>query len=254
MPAGYGDTANFLKELGANVTGADLYPEIFRYHAIKCIKGNLNERLPFEDESFDWVICQEGIEHMPNQLHLFQELNRILRKGGRAIITTPNYSNLRARFSYALLESETYRIMPPNEIDSVWAAENAKSINDVYLGHIFFANITRQRVLAELSGMKLLEAHPSSINITSLVLLLFYYPWMKLVGWIARRRSTKNEIYSSKREAVYDELAQINSNLNILTGGHLILEFEKQQEAATVIATLSGKLDKDVTSPPTKII
>lgn len=139
--------------------------------------------------------------------------------------------------------------MPPNKIDSVWAAKNAKSINDVYLGHIFFANITRQRVLAELSGMKLLEAHPSRVNVTSLVLLVFYYPWMKLVSWMARRRSTKTEIYSSKRAEVYDELEQINSDLNILTGGHLILEFKKVHDTTDIIPLLSGKLDKDVITP-----
>lgn len=114
LPAGYGDTANFLVGLGANVTGSDLYPEIVRFPYIKCVKGNLNEKLPFPDESFDWVICQEGIEHMPNQLHLFQELNRILRVGGKALITTPNYSNLRTRFSYALLGSV-------NSLGYVWA-------------------------------------------------------------------------------------------------------------------------------------
>lgn len=253
LPAGYGDTAHFLTGLGARVTGADLYPEIFRYPAIPCVKGNLNETLPFAPASFDWVICQEGIEHMPNQLHLFQELNRILRPGGRAIITTPNYSNLRTRASYALLESETYRIMPPNEIDSVWAAENAKSINDVYLGHIFFANITRQRVLAELSGMGLVEVHPSRVNYTSLALLPLYYPWIKLFGWFARRRGLRREQPSARRAGVYDELAQINGNLNVLLGGHLILEFEKRAEAAEVIAGLSGKLDTDVTAPAPKI-
>ena len=242
VPAGNGDTAQLLLELGADVTASDLYPEFFRYPAIECVKANLNGALPFTDASFDFVICQEGIEHMPNQLHLFQELNRVLRPGGRAIITTPNYSNLRTRLSYLLLESEAYKLMAPNEADSVWASDNAHTIHDVYLGHIFFANITKQRVLAALSGLHIVEVHPSRVNYTSLVLLPFWYPWLCLMGWLARRRGLKRGQPSVRRPEIYAELAQLNQSLNVLTGGHLIVEYEKRQEATEAVAELTGKL------------
>ena len=242
VPAGNGDTAQLLHELGADVTASDLYPEFFRYPGIACVKANLNGALPFADASFDFVICQEGIEHMPNQLHLFQELNRVLRPGGRAIVTTPNYSNLRTRLSYLLLESETYRHMAPNEADSVWAADHARAIDEVYLGHIFFANITRQRVLAALSGLRIVEVHPSRVNYTSLVLWPFWYPWLRLLGWLARRRGLRRGQPAPQRPEAYAELAQLNQSLNVLTGGHLIVEYEKRQEATEAVAALTGKL------------
>jgi len=245
VPAGNGDTAHLLLELGANVIASDLYPEFFRYPAIPCIQANLNGKLPFADASFDLVICQEGIEHMPNQLHLFQELNRVLRPGGKAIITTPNYSNLRTRLSYLLLESEAYKLMAPNEVDSIWASEKARTIEDVYLGHIFFANLTKQRVLAALSGMRIIEVHPSRVNYTSLFLLPFYYPWMRLFGWQARRRGLRRGQPSPRRPEVYAELAQLNQNLTVLTGGHLIVEYEKRSETAEAVAELTGKLVLD---------
>ncbi len=245
VPAGNGDTAQLLLELGAHVTASDLYPEFFRYPAIECVKANLNGTLPFADASFDLVVCQEGIEHMPNQLHLFQELNRILRPGGRAIITTPNYSNLRTRLSYLLLESEAYKLMPPNEADSVWASDHAQTIHDVYLGHIFFANITKQRVLGALSGLRIVEVHPSRVNYTSLALLPFYYPWMRLMGWMARRRGLRRGQPSARRPEIYAELDQLNGSLNVLTGGHLIVEYEKRQLATEAVAELTGKLSLD---------
>ena len=245
VPAGNGDTANLLHELGANVTASDLYPEFFRYPAIPCIQANLNGKLPFADASFDLVICQEGIEHMPNQLHLFQELNRVLRPGGKAIITTPNYSNLRTRLSYLLLESEAYKLMAPNEVDSIWASEKARTIEDVYLGHIFFANLTKQRVLAALSGLRIIEVHPSRVNYTSLFLLPFYYPWMRLLGWQARRRGLRRGQPSLRRTEVYAELAQLNQNLTVLIGGHLIVEYEKRLEPTEAVAELTGKLVLD---------
>lgn len=242
VPTGNGDTAQLLLELGAQVTASDLYPEFFRYPSIECVRANLNDTLPFAAASFDFVICQEGIEHMPNQLHLFQELNRVLRLGGRAIITTPNYSNLRTRLSYLLLESEAYRLMAPNETDSVWASDNAQTIHDVYLGHIFFANVTKQRALAALSGLRIVEVHPSRVNYTSLALLPLYYPWMRLAGWFARRRGLKKGQSSPQRPAVYQELAQLNQSLTVLTGGHLIIEYEKQLETSEAVAQLTGKL------------
>ncbi|WP_426058854.1 class I SAM-dependent methyltransferase [Hymenobacter sp. B1770] len=242
VPAGNGDTSQLLLELGARVTASDLYPEFFRYPAIRCVKANLNGVLPFDAASFDFVICQEGIEHMPNQLHLFQELNRVLRPGGRAIITTPNYSNLRTRLSYLLLESEAYKLMAPNETDSVWASDNAQTIHDVYLGHIFFANVTKQRVLAALSGLRIVEVHPTRVNYTSLALLPFYYPWMRVAGWLARRRGLKRGAPSARRPEVYTELAQLNQSLNVLTGGHLIVEYQKRMETPEAVAELTGKL------------
>ncbi|SEU08849.1 class I SAM-dependent methyltransferase [Hymenobacter actinosclerus] len=243
VPAGNGDTSQLLLELGAKVTASDLYPEFFRYPDIPCVKANLNGALPFAAASFDVIICQEGIEHMPNQLHLFQEINRVLRPGGRAIITTPNYSNLRTRLSYLLLESEAYKLMPPNEADSVWASEHAQTIDDVYLGHIFFANITKQRVLAALSGLHIVEVHPTRVNYTSLALLPFYYPWMSLAGWLARRRGLRRGQPSPKRAAAYSELAQLNHSMTVLTGGHLMVEYEKRAEAPEVVAELGGLLN-----------
>jgi len=243
VPAGNGDTSRLLRELGAHVTASDLHPEFFRYPEIECVPANLNGTLPFAAASFDYVICQEGIEHMPNQLHLFQELNRVLRPGGRAIITTPNYSNLRTRLSYLLLESEQYKLMPPNETDSVWASEKAQTISEVYLGHIFFANVTKQRVLAALSGMRIVEVHASRVNFTSLLLLPFYYPWLRLAGWLARRRGLRCGQPSARRPEVYAELAQLNQSLAVLTGGHLIVEYEKHLETDEAVAGLTGKLN-----------
>ena len=46
-------------------------------------------RLPFADKSFDCVIASEIIEHVVNPAEFIKEVFRIVRKGGRLIITTP---------------------------------------------------------------------------------------------------------------------------------------------------------------------
>ncbi len=47
--------------------------------------------LPFEDESFDRVICSEVLEHIPDYLSVIKELNRVLKTGGVAAISVPAY-------------------------------------------------------------------------------------------------------------------------------------------------------------------
>ena len=113
----------------------------------------------------------------------------------------------------------------------------------MYLGHIFFANLTRQRVLAALSGLRIVEVHPTRVNYTSLFLLPFYYPWMRLLGWAARRRGLRRGAPSARRPEVYAELAQLNRSLTVLTGGHLMVEYEKRLETPEAVAELTGKLN-----------
>ncbi len=46
--------------------------------------------LPFPDGSFDKVIASEVIEHIPDWRRAIREMARVLRPGGRLVLTTPN--------------------------------------------------------------------------------------------------------------------------------------------------------------------
>ena len=50
-------------------------------------------RLPFEDRSFDAVVMLDVIEHVASEKATLEEVWRVLRAGGRLILTTP-YRNL----------------------------------------------------------------------------------------------------------------------------------------------------------------
>ncbi|MCP9198436.1 methyltransferase domain-containing protein [Gramella sp. GC03-9] len=45
--------------------------------------------LPFEDESFDFILCNHVLEHIPDDRKAMEELYRILRSGGMAILQIP---------------------------------------------------------------------------------------------------------------------------------------------------------------------
>jgi len=50
------------------------------------------ENLPFEDNSIDLVVSNDSIEHMGNPKHVFKEVYRILKPGGKFRIETVNVS------------------------------------------------------------------------------------------------------------------------------------------------------------------
>jgi ubiquinone/menaquinone biosynthesis C-methylase UbiE len=101
--AGSGALSRKLKNMGFEVVAADLNPDIFKPAEVKFQKVDLNNDLSFPDEFFDYIICVEGIEHLENPFHLLREFNRILRKGGKLILTTPNILNIHYRLRYLFL-------------------------------------------------------------------------------------------------------------------------------------------------------
>ena len=46
--------------------------------------------LPFDDESFEAVVCSQTYEHVPSSAQLFREINRVLKIGGVLIFSGPN--------------------------------------------------------------------------------------------------------------------------------------------------------------------
>jgi SAM-dependent methyltransferase len=184
VPAGNGVTSRLLKDIGAIPLAFDLFPEYFTEHDIECKRADIMEQLPIDKQSADVVICQEGIEHFTDQFKVMVEFNRVLKQNGSLIITTPNYSNLRAKMSYFLSESERFNsIMPPNEIDSIWMSKQHLT-NQIYFGHVFLIGIQKLRVLAKLSGFKIKHIQFTKLKTTSLFILLFTYPFIFIYNLI----------------------------------------------------------------------
>jgi SAM-dependent methyltransferase len=63
---------------------------------VELVRANL-EALPFEDASFDVVLCAQVIEHLLDARAGVSELARVLRRGGALVLTTDNARNLVTR-------------------------------------------------------------------------------------------------------------------------------------------------------------
>ena len=72
-------------------TGLDLTPRIIEVASAKGIENASfvvgdAEDLPFDDESFDTVICANSFHHYPNPQAFFNEVARVLRPGGELVL------------------------------------------------------------------------------------------------------------------------------------------------------------------------
>jgi SAM-dependent methyltransferase len=47
------------------------------------------ERMPLPDDSFDYAICTDVLEHVISPSNVMKEISRILKPGGKAIVTVP---------------------------------------------------------------------------------------------------------------------------------------------------------------------
>jgi methionine biosynthesis protein MetW len=61
-----------------------------RVNGIDVRHGDLNQRLPFEDNTFDVILVSHVIEHLSNTDTFVKEVHRVLKLGGYSVIATPN--------------------------------------------------------------------------------------------------------------------------------------------------------------------
>lgn len=52
--------------------------------------SDLNHKIPFKNNFFDFIIAHEVIEHLTDPDEFLEECNRTLKKGGYLVVTTPN--------------------------------------------------------------------------------------------------------------------------------------------------------------------
>lgn len=101
VASGSGGPALYLvRTAGCRVTGIDANEKGVNTASQMAVRSNdtdrarftvadANARLPFDDNSFDAILCIDSMNHFPDRLAVFREWHRVLRAGHRAIFTDP---------------------------------------------------------------------------------------------------------------------------------------------------------------------
>ncbi|MEW6033642.1 MAG: class I SAM-dependent methyltransferase [Chloroflexota bacterium] len=102
MAAGEGALSLAFRERGFEVYACDIAPT-FKVPDIPWKQWDLNsDASPYPEGYFDYVACVEIIEHLENPYHLVRQVRRILKGGGKLVLTTPNVTRLQSRIRFLL--------------------------------------------------------------------------------------------------------------------------------------------------------
>ena len=76
------------------IYGIDISEEMIKISRKKIQNGILKvssaEEIPFDENFFDLLICIDVLEHVKDPIKVIQEITRVLKNGGIAILSTPN--------------------------------------------------------------------------------------------------------------------------------------------------------------------
>ncbi len=208
-PSGSGALAAALAERGFAAVGADLDTEAAAMLGPAFSQVNLNESLPWKEQTFDAVFSTEGIEHLENHFSFLREICRILKPGGVLLLTTPNIAALRSRMRF---------------FGSGFFGRDSRPLNEAArhpLHHIGLATFPELRYKLHTSGFRLAEVRHTHIKPIS-YLYAFYAPWMWLYTKLAFRKEKDPEQRKRNKEILSTLLSP-----SVLFGECLLLVAKK---------------------------
>jgi len=200
LDAGSGGDAlgRILKERGVDVFSLDLYAH--PYLKDRFVRADMNEKLPFVDKAFDYVLCSESLQYLENHAGLFREFQRVLKRGGSVIVSIPNLLNVNSRL-YFLHRGYYPSFKPVRTIDA------GKEWDSIAYNPISFVEILE---LVKRNNFELRSISASRMKFSNLPLYLFLKAFYSL-GLLFERHAEKAEF-----------LRRLSSR-EVLLGDHLII-------------------------------
>lgn len=197
LAPGRGALSAALARLGHEVYALDIHPEDFIApgQGVRLIAGNLDKPLPFADSTYDTVVCCEGIEHLEQQYRFARELARVLKPGGRLILTTPNIGNAASRLRYFLTGFYALAARPSSEFS-----------RERRIAHIYPLTFWQLRHILHTSGLIIEKVATDHIRKSS-IFLAGLYPFSFLVTL----RAMAKEGEARQRKANYEIARQMHS-------------------------------------------
>jgi len=126
------------------------------------------DNLPFNEQSFDCVLCTEVLEHCPDPAAVLREVHRVLRPNGKVFLSTPFLVPLHE------MPHDYYRFTP-----------------------------SALRYLASLSGLRVMSIQPKG-DYRLVAFGMLTYPWSKL--WQALGNRLWRGFYHSRNPLIWATL------------------------------------------------
>ncbi|MFH1421435.1 MAG: methyltransferase domain-containing protein [Planctomycetota bacterium] len=189
LGAGGGALSRRLSQLGFEVEACDTSGDNFGATEIPLTICNLNKPLPYQDESFDYALAVQVVEHLEHQFGFIREAGRILKKGGRFLVSTPNILSLPSRLRYLLTGSYSLFPKPLNELKKNPAHD-----------HITATSYQRLRYLLHTNGFKIIKIAADRIR-KSACFLLPLYPVLYL-GTLYSLSAEKDEMQQTANKEI----------------------------------------------------
>jgi len=219
MPAGQGALAARLIDAGFEVRCCDLYPEIFRLDGVDIMQGDLDVALPFSDQSFDYVTCLEGLEHIENPQQAMREFARVLKDRGQLIVSVPNILNIEERLKW-LIYGYTSHFKPiTSEQRARLRAENDN--REEIAAHVNPIGYSELRYVLEKYGFEIVSLYRDKPKGRTWL----YWPIVAMIRLIAGLTSAERRKERWTKELVSDEI--------LLGGNTVILHAVLSETAAT---------------------
>ena len=166
IPAGGGAQSAALAQLGYRVLSADLFANGRGTPSWSWVRADANDAMPFAAAAFDYVLCREGIEHLEDQMGFVRECARVLKPGGKIVLTTPNVMHLAARASAFLTGQRNLRRGLVNEVQTLRARNGSR----LYHGHVFLLDYYRMRYILRVCGFDKLAIYTDRLSPTSIAM------------------------------------------------------------------------------------
>ena len=180
VPAGEGALAARLIAAGFEVSCCDLYPEIFRLDGVSIRQGDLNGELPFDNQSFEYVTCLEGLEHIENPQQAIREFARVLRPGGTVIVSIPNILNIEERLKWLLYGyTSHFKPMTRAQVERLRAEYNNREEIAAHVNPIGYSEL---RYILEKYGFQIAGVHRDKAKKNTWL----YWPIVLLIRLIAK--------------------------------------------------------------------
>jgi SAM-dependent methyltransferase len=170
--------------------------------------------LPYDDNFFDAVTFTEVIEHLEDHRKILKEINRVLKKDGVLVVTTPNILNMKSRIRFLLVGF--YNLFGPLHVK-----ESALHHGGGHINPISYFYLSHSLLDADFRGIKLTIDKKQR---TSIFLLLFLYPLILLGSFFINRKeaSKYKTIDVHNKKFVYE----MNS-IKCLTGRTIVVSSRK---------------------------